>query len=336
MKAMVLTQCRPIESKPLVLVTLPTPEPGPREIRLKVTVCGICRTDLHVIEGELPPRDHPVVPGHQIVGVVDKVGDHCSRFRPGARVGVAWLGQTCGVCEFCLTGMENLCERSLFTGYHLPGGFAEYALVHEDFAHALPEGFEDLHVAPLLCAGIIGYRSLVRSGLRPGQKLGLYGFGSSAHIVIQIALHWGCEVYVCSRQEKHRQLAMELGAVWAGAGPEEMPHAVDSAIIFAPAGELVPKALERLRKGGTLALAGIYMSGIPPMDYERHLFYEKNLRSVTANTRQDAVELLQLAARIPIIPQVREFRLEEANQALMELKRDQINGSGVLIVDEPP
>jgi alcohol dehydrogenase, propanol-preferring len=331
MRAMVLAACAPMETAPLRLMEWPDPSPLGAEIRVRVKACGICRTDLHIIEGELPSLGQPIVPGHQIVGEVDALGPEASRFPIGERVGIAWLRHTCGHCVFCRSGKENLCESSRFTGYHSQGGFAEYAAVSEAFAYAIPDTFSDIEAAPLLCAGIIGYRSLQRSGIQPGGRLALYGFGASAHIVIQIALFWACEVYVCSRQKKHQELAVQLGAKWAGSRPEEMPVEADSAIIFAPAGSLVPQALARLRKGGTLALAGIYMTAIPEMDYKRHLFYEKDVHSVTANTRQDALELLELAARIPIRPKVREFPLAQANEALLKLKRDEINGAGVLV-----
>lgn len=333
MKAMVLSRCAPVDTAPLEWRDIPEPQPGPLEVRVKVKACGICRTDLHVIEGELPPLDHPVIPGHQVVGTVDKVGSNVSRFKAGERIGIAWLHHTCGECVYCRAGQENLCESSIFTGYHAPGGYAEYAVVNEAFAYPIPEVFSDFEAPPLLCAGIIGYRSLKRSLCRPGQALALYGFGSSAHIVIQIAIHWGCSVYVCSRSGQHQKLALELGAKWAGSRAEDMPVLADSAIIFAPAGSLVPQALRRLRKGGTLALAGIYMTDIPAMDYERHLFYEKNVHSVTANTRQDGIELLEAAAEIPIRPQVRLFYMHEANEALLKLKQDRIQGSGVLVFE---
>ncbi|MGV8074171.1 MAG: zinc-dependent alcohol dehydrogenase family protein [Syntrophobacteraceae bacterium] len=331
MKAMILRSCAPIETSPLEWRDVPDPVPGPEEIRVRVKACGICRTDLHVIEGELPPLNRTVIPGHQIVGTVDELGSKASRFKAGDRVGIAWLHHTCGECIYCLAGQENLCESSIFTGYHRPGGYAEFAVVPEAFAYPIPEIFGDFEAPPLLCAGIIGYRSLKRSLLRPGQSLALYGFGSSAHIVIQIAAYWGCEVYVCSRGEKHLKLALELGARWAGLNAEDMPVQTDSAIIFAPAGDLVPHALRRLRKGGTLALAGIYMTDFPSMDYERHIFYEKNIHSVTANTRQDGLDLLQIAASIPLKPQVQLFAMEDANTALLNLKNDSIQGSGVLI-----
>lgn len=331
MKAMVLEQCAPVETMPLRWSEVALPSPGPGEIRVRVKSCGVCRTDLHVIEGELPPLGHPVIPGHQVVGVLDESGPGAHRFAAGDRIGIAWLHHTCGECVYCRNGQENLCEKSLFTGYHRQGGYAEYVVVPEDFAYAIPEAFSDTQAPPLLCAGIIGYRSLKRSQCKPGTSLALYGFGSSAHIVIQIALHWGCEVYVCTRDLKHRELALSMGARWAGARAEDMPVLTDSAIIFAPAGPLVPQALKRLRKGGTLALAGIYMTSIPEMDYENHLFYEKNVHSVTANTRQDGNELLQVAAEIPIRPQVQLFPMQQANEALIQLKKDSIQGSAVLV-----
>ncbi len=339
MKAMVLTRCAPVEQKPLVLHELPDPEPAVGEIRVRVAACGVCRTDLHVVEGELPPLGRAVIPGHQIVGRVDKKGPGAARFREGDRVGIAWLRHTCGVCAHCMEGRENLCEKALFTGYHAPGGYATHAVVHEDFAYPIPENLTDAEATPLLCAGIIGYRSLKRAlcgplSREPGKTprtLALYGFGSSAHIVIQIARYWGYEVYAVSRTERHQKLALELGAVWAGASAQDLPVKVHHAIVFAPAGPLVPAALEHLEKGGTLALAGIYMSAIPPMDYETHLFYEKNVHSVTANTRQDAVELLETAAAVPVRPTVRTYPLEAANDALLDLKNDRIEGTGVLI-----
>jgi len=332
MKAAVLTEIGAIESSPLKLVELPDPEPGEGEVRLRVSCCAICRTDLHVIEGELPRQRLPIVPGHQIVGVVDRVGPGCGRLKVGQRVGVAWLRHTCGQCVFCKAGRENLCESARFTGYHADGGYAEYAVVPEDFAYEIPAAFSDLDAAPLLCAGIIGYRALKRCNLPRGGTLAIYGFGSSAHVVMQIAVHRGCRVYVVTRGARHRELARAMGAAWVGERAEQMPVQVDSAIIFAPAGELVPGALEKLRKGGTLALAGIYMSAIPGLDYERHVFYERDIHSVTANTRADGRELLAEAAEIPIRPHVTAYRLPEANRALQELKGDRISGTGVLVI----
>jgi propanol-preferring alcohol dehydrogenase len=331
MRAMVLDRIAPITESPLAWREVPTPEPGPGEVRLKVLACGMCRTDLHVIEGDLPPRRQPVIPGHQVVGVVDALGPGAGRFRPGERVGVAWLRHTCGGCVYCIAGQENLCESARFTGYHADGGYAEYAVVPEAFAYAIPPVFGDAEATPLLCAGIIGFRSLRRSAIRPGGRLALYGFGSSAHVVIQIARHWGCEVFVSTRGEGHRALARSLGAAWVGETFDPPPVKVDSAIVFAPAGELVPVALKALRKGGTLALAGIYMSQVPALDYEEHLFYERDVRSVTANTRADGEELLRLAAEIPLRPKVTTFPLAEANAGLQHLKRDAIDGTGVLI-----
>jgi alcohol dehydrogenase, propanol-preferring len=332
MKAMVLHACASVETAPLRWLEVPDPEPGDREVRVRVSTCGICRTDLHVIECELPFPGHPVIPGHQIIGTVDRLGPGAGRFKTGQRIGIAWLRHTCGKCVYCRAGRENLCENARFTGYHAPGGYAEYAAVHEDFAYLIPDIFTNTEAPPLLCAGIIGYRSLKRSQLRPGESLAIYGFGSSAHIVLQIALHMGCKVYVCTRGPKHRELAARLGAEWVGENAHEIPVETDSAIIFAPAGMLVPQALSRLRKGGTLALAGIYMTDIPQMNYENHLFYEKNVHSVTANTREDGIELLRIAAEIPIRPQVEVFSLAGANEALIRLKEDKIEGSGVLVV----
>ncbi|MFQ5807470.1 MAG: zinc-dependent alcohol dehydrogenase family protein [Phycisphaerae bacterium] len=332
MKAMVLTEIGPIDESPLGITELPDPRPGDGEVRLKVSCCAICRTDLHVIEGDLPRQRLPIIPGHQIVGLIDEVGPGGTRLKAGQRVGVAWLRHTCGKCAFCTAGRENLCESSQFTGYHADGGYAQYAVVPEEYAYEIPAAFSDLDAAPLLCAGIIGYRALKRCKLPSGGKLALYGFGSSAHVVMQIALHRGCEVYVATRGEKHRELARQLGAAWVGESAAKMPVKADSAIVFAPVGHLVPPALEKLRKGGTLSLAGIYMSEIPAMDYERYVFYERDIHSVTANTRADGRELLAEAAQIPLRPHVTTYALAEANRALQDLKADRINGTGVLVV----
>lgn len=332
MRAMVLHELGPIQSSPLRCEEYPTPRPGPGEVRVRVRHCAICRTDLHVIEGDLPRHTLPIIPGHQIVGVVDELGPACRRRLMGQRVGVAWLRHTCGSCAFCGAGRENLCEQARFTGYHADGGYAEYAVVPEDFAYVLPDVFTDNAAAPLLCAGLIGYRALARAALPPGGTLALYGFGSSAHVVLQIARHRGSAVYVVSRAEAHVALARALGASWAGKDAGALPVQTDSAIIFAPAGELVPVALEKLRKGGTLALAGIHMSQIPALDYERHLFYERNIHSVTANTRADGEALLAEAASILLRPHVTEYPLSDANRALQDLKADRINGTGVLAI----
>jgi alcohol dehydrogenase, propanol-preferring len=354
MKAMLLRHIAPIDSSPLELVDLPLPEPGPGEVRIRVRCCAICRTDLHVIEGDLPQQKLPIIPGHQIVGTVDKFGpplaaSQRSPLQLGQRVGVAWLRHTCGCCGFCASGKENLCESARFTGYHADGGYAEYAVAPAAYCYELPESlpsssasetgperlptvFSDIDAAPLLCSGIIGYRALRRCNLPPGGRLALYGFGSSAHVVIQIAIHRGCEVYVVTRGENHRELARQMGAVWVGEDAAKMPVKVDSAIMFAPAGELVLPALESLKKGGTLSLAGIYMTPIPQMDYERYLFYERDIHSVTCNTREDGRELLAEAAAIPIRPHTTTYPLPDANRALQDLKNDRINGTGVLIV----
>jgi propanol-preferring alcohol dehydrogenase len=332
MKAMVLPEPALIETSPLQQRDVATPEPEEGEVRITVSCCAICRTDLHVIEGELPRQRMPVIPGHQVVGVVDRLGAGCARLSTGQRVGIAWLRHTCGICAYCTSGRENLCESPRFTGYHADGGYAEYAVVPEAFAYEIPDAFPDVQATPLLCAGIIGYRALKRSQLPPGGTLAIFGFGSSAHVVIQIAQHRGCRVYVVTRGEAHRHLALKMGAQWAGETTQGMPDRVDSAIIFAPAGTLVPAALQTLRKGGTLALAGIYMTEIPALDYEKHLFHEKNVRSVTANTREDGRELLVEAAEIPIRPHTTTYPLAEANRALQDLKADRISGTGVLVV----
>ena len=333
MHAMVLTQPAPIGSSPLRWQEVPDPVPRAGEVRVRVFGCGICRTDLHVTEGELPPVREQVIPGHQVVGVVDQLGPGAARFRIGDRVGIAWLRSTCGQCRFCRSGRENLCVDTRFTGYHEDGGFAEFAIVREDFAYRISETLDMAAATPLLCAGIIGYRALKRAEIRRGGRVGLYGFGSSAHLAIQIARHLGCTVHVMTRDARHQALARELGAAWAGGADQRPPEPLDSAVLFAPVGHLVPPALEALDRGGTLAVAGIYLSDIPPLQYERHLFYEKNLRSVTANTRADGEELLKLAAEIPLRPQVTKFPLREANVALQRLKHDSIVGSGVLMVE---
>jgi propanol-preferring alcohol dehydrogenase len=332
MKAMQLEEIAPIESAPLRPVDRPDAEPGEGEVRIDVRCCAVCRTDLHVIEGELPRQKLPIIPGHQIVGEVSSVGPGCTRLRVGQRVGVAWLRHTCGTCAFCRTGRENLCAEQRFTGYHADGGYAEQAVAPEAFAYEIPDAFGDVEAAPLLCAGIVGYRAFKRSRPREGGTLAIYGFGSSAHVIVQIALHRGMEVYVVTRGEGHRALAREMGAAWVGERAADMPVETESAVIFAPAGELVPQALRKLRKGGTLSLAGIYMTPIPRMDYEECVFYERDIRSVTANTRQDGRELLAEAADIPIRPHTTTYPLEDANRALQDLKADRLNGTGVLVM----
>jgi propanol-preferring alcohol dehydrogenase len=331
MKAMLLRQTGPIENTPLVWTELPTPEPGPRQVRLSVQACGVCHTDLHTIEGDLALPKLPLVPGHQIVGTVDALGEGAARFGIGQRVGVPWLYRTCGQCDFCRQGLENLCREAEFTGLHVDGGYAEAMVVPENFAYPLPSDFSDIEAAPLLCAGIIGYRALRLSEIQPGQRLGLYGFGGSAHVTIQVARHWGCEVYVFTRSSSHRELARKLGAAWVGGAEETPPAKVHGSIIFAPAGRLVPEALRVLERGGTVALAGVTMSPIPELDYDELLYWERAVRSVANFTRQDARELLELAAQIPIQTTVQPFPLERANEALLALKRSEIDGTAVLV-----
>jgi alcohol dehydrogenase, propanol-preferring len=329
MRAMQLDQPLPAEQSPLQLRELPTPTPAANQVRVKVRCCGLCHTDLHTIEGDLPLPKSPVVPGHQIVGFIDEIGKDVHTLKEGDRVGIPWLHQTDGTCDYCRRGLENLCDNARFTGYHTDGGYADYALVSEDFAHPLPSSFTDENAAPLLCAGIIGYRSYRLSEIRRGQRLGLFGFGASAHLVLQLARYQGCEVYVFTRAEAHRQLAKKLGAAWVGGAEDEAPAKLDAAIIFAPAGALVPAALKKLRKGGTLALAGITMSAIPQMDYSL-LYHERVIRTVANSTRQDCREFLELAAEANLQTEIKIYTLENANLALQDLKHSRIEGAGVL------
>jgi propanol-preferring alcohol dehydrogenase len=336
MKACVLRKQAPIETNPLDFTDVAAPDPGPGQVLVKVKVCGICRTDLHVVEGDLPPRRIPVIPGHQIVGKVERVGAGVAGVEAGERVGVAWLHQTCGECRFCKSNRENLCEDPRFTGYTNDGGFAEYAVAPADFVYPLPEGFDDLQAAPLLCAGIIGYRALLQTGLSDyrDKRLGIYGFGAAGHVVIQLARARGAKVYVITRDvQRHQKLAGELGAFWAG-GPEEQPPAkLDASIIFAPAGELIPKALKALDRGGTLSLGGIYMSPTPPIEYDL-LYQERRVISVANNTREDGRNFLEEAAQIPVSTHVETFPLKDANRALNALKNKAIAGCGVVVVEE--
>jgi len=334
MEAMILNKFALIDQNPLELVDLPNPEAGPEEILIRVKVCGVCHTDLHTVEGELPQVKLPIIPGHEVVGIVEKRGNNTSRFKEGDRVGVAWLHSACGRCRFCQRENENLCESARFTGYHVNGGYTEYMVIPEKFAYPIPEIFSDEEAAPLLCAGIIGYRALRLSKVKPGQRLGLYGFGASAHVAIQVAIHWGCEVYVFTRSKEHRKLAQKLGAVWTGTSKDEPPTKMDSSIIFAPAGELVLDALRVLDKGGTVALAGIYMTPIPEIDYVKYLYHERTLRSVANATRQDGEESLQIAAEIPIRTTTQLFPLEEANKVLQLLKVGKINGAAILKISD--
>jgi len=339
MKAWTLTKPAPVEKNPLQLSKLPVPEPGDGQVLVRVTACGICRTDLHVVEGELPPRQPNIVPGHQIVGVIERAGRNAERYARGVRVGIPWLHKTCGLCVYCKSGRENLCDNPTFTGYSVNGGFAEYALADEDFVYPIPDGFDDVQAAPLLCAGIIGFRCLRIAGIERGAvvehanlggiNLGIYGFGAAGHVCLQVARYWGANVFVCTREEKHRRLAAELGAAWVGGTIDAPPEKLDASIIFAPAGELVPPALAALRKGGTLVLGGIHMSPIPSFPYPL-IYHERSIRSVANNTRQDGQDFLRLAAEIPVKTEIEIFSLAQVNEALNALKGDGIRGAGVI------
>lgn len=329
MRAWQVVEPGPIEGRPLKQADLPIPDPGPGEIRVRVSACGVCRTDLHVAEGDLPQHRDRVVPGHEVVGIVDRQGAGAGRFRPGDRVGIAWLRHTCAVCRWCQRGAENLCIAPRFTGWDDDGGYAEYAVVDEQYAYSIPDTFTDEQAAPLLCAGIIGYRAWLRAELPAGGRLGIYGFGGSAHLTAQVALHHGATVHVFTRSPKARALALELGCASAGDAYDEPPEKLDSAILFAPVGDLVPVALRALDRGGTLAIAGIHLTDIPALRYE-WLFEERQIRSVTANTRADGRGFLDLAARIPIRPTTTVYPLSAADQALADLAHDRVNGAAVL------
>ncbi len=331
MKAWAVEEPGPIDGHPLVPVARPVPEPGPTEIRVRVRVCGVCRTDLHLAEGDLPPKHPLVVPGHEVVGDVDALGSAVTTFGLGDRVGIPWLARTCGVCPYCGRGDENLCVAPAFTGWDGDGGYAEFATTDAGYAYALPPGFADAEAAPLLCAGIIGYRALRRANLPPGGRLGIYGFGASAHLTAQVALAEGARVHVMTRGMRARQLALELGASSAAGAEDAPPEPLDAAILFAPVGTLVLPALAALDRGGTLAIAGIHLTDIPTLNYERHLFQERNLRSVTANTRQDGRDFLELAARVGLQVTTTPYPLDEANQALQDLAHDRVDGAAVLL-----
>jgi propanol-preferring alcohol dehydrogenase len=322
----------PIETGPLRAVDRPVPEPGPGEVLLRVRACGVCRTDLHVAEGDLPPHLPGVTPGHEIVGEVMTPGD---RFSPGDRVGVAWLRGTCGMCAYCRRGDENLCPRSVYTGWDAHGGYAEFTVAPEAYIYPLPGHRADAELAPLLCAGIIGYRALCSAALPPAGRLGIWGFGGSAHLAAQVAIAQGAVVHVFTRAAAARKLALELGAASAQDSFDPSPEPLDSAIIFAPAGELVPAALECLDRGGTLAIAGIHLTDIPALNYQAHLFQERRLRSVTANTRADGEEFLRLADRLGLEVTVTPYPLAEADRALADLAADRVNGAAVLLPPDP-
>uniref|UniRef100_A0A831T9R9 alcohol dehydrogenase n=1 Tax=Thermorudis peleae TaxID=1382356 RepID=A0A831T9R9_9BACT len=327
MRAMVLTE----PGRPLELREVPTPEPGPGQVQLRVRACGVCRTDLHVFDGELPEPKLPLVLGHQIVGVVTRVGEGVERFDVGDRVGVPWLGWTCGRCRYCLGGRENICDQARFTGYQLDGGYAEYAVADARYCFPIPRGYPDLQAAPLLCAGLIGYRALRLAG--EAERLGLYGFGASAHIVAQVARYRGQRVYAFTRPGdlEGQRFARELGAVWAGGSDQLPPEPLDAAVIFAPAGGLVPQALRAVAKGGVVVCAGIHMSDIPSFPYEI-LWGERVLRSVANLTRQDGEEFLALAPRVPVRTTIQPYPLEEANRALEDLRAGRVHGAAVLVV----
>ena len=332
MKAMVLHEPQPVGEGPLRPQNVADPEPGPGQIRLRLHVCGVCHTDLHTVEGELRLPKLPLIPGHQLVGVVDALGVGAGRFALGARVGVAWLNWTCGECDYCRRGSENLCKRARFTGLDVDGGYADYAVVDEEYAYAIPEQFSDAAAAPLLCAGIVGYRAWRLTGLASGTRLGLYGFGASAHLVIQVARHFGCEVYVFTRSAQHQRLAEDLGAVWVGEANDQPPVALDAGIIFAPVGRIVPAALGHIAPAGRVVINAIHMSPIPEFPYDL-IYEERELRSVANFTRSDAQEFLRLAGEIPIRTEIEVFPLVEANNVLQKLKKSEIRAAAVLQID---
>lgn len=329
MRALQLDSPNTADAAPLRLVDLSVPEPSSGEVRVRIRCCAVCRTDLHIVEGDLSLPMLPIVPGHQIVGVVDALGPGVRALRPGERIGIPWLYSTDGTCAYCARGNENLCEQARFTGYHVNGGFAEYCVVREEFSYSLPEVFRDEHAAPLLCAGVIGYRAYQLCGAQSGQRLGLYGFGGSAHLILQLARHHGCEVFVFTRGRGHRDLAEQLGAAWTGSAEDTPPRPLHAAIIFAPAGKLVADALRVLDKAGTIALAGITMTQIPALDYSL-LYQERIVRSVANSTRSDCRDFLRQAAEVPIRPRTQIYPLNDANRALLDLKYSRVEGAGVL------
>jgi propanol-preferring alcohol dehydrogenase len=332
MKSWMVDQPGAVDEHPLRFAEREVGAPGQGELLVRVSACGVCRTDLHLAEGDLPPKRPGVTPGHEIVGTVEAIGGGSSgRFGVGDRVGIPWLGGTCGVCAFCQSGRENLCLAPSFTGWDLDGGYAEFTTVDEKYAYALPAGYTDEELAPLLCAGIIGYRALLRADLPPGGRLGIYGFGGSAHLTAQVALAQGARVHVLTRAPAARELALELGASSAGAADDMPPEPLDAAILFAPVGTLVPVALAALDRGGTLAVAGIYLTDIPSLNYEQHLFEERSLRSVTANTRADGEAFLAFAATTHLAVSTQPYGFSEANRALQDLAHDHVNGAAVLV-----
>jgi propanol-preferring alcohol dehydrogenase len=329
MKAAVLTTPRPVAERPLQITEIANPQLTPGHVLLRVRACGVCRTDLHIVEGELPPQHSGMIPGHQIVGEV--VGGATEHIPQSARVGVSWLGGTDGTCLYCKRNMENLCDAPTFTGYSVPGGYADYALARADFVFPLPAALDDLHAAPLLCAGIIGFRSLRVAGVESGERVGLFGFGASAHLAIAVLHAWKCDVYVSTRGKSHRDLAVSLGAKWVGSETEKPPVELDRAITFAPSGDVVVAALASLRKGGVVAINAIHLDRIPQFDYDRLLWGERQLRSVANMTRADARDFLALAAQIGLQPRVTVFPLDHANEALIAVKNDAVDGAAVIV-----
>ena len=331
MQAWVVSRPGPVDGDPLIMVRRPVPQPADDELLVRVRTCGVCRTDLHVVEGDLPARRPEVVPGHEVVGEVERAGPAATGFRSGDRVGVAWLRHTCGNCRFCRSGRENLCLVPRFTGWDDDGGYAEFVVVPAAYAYAIPDAFDDVHAAPLLCAGIIGFRALERAALPPGGRLGIYGFGGSAHLTAQIALHRGATVHVLTRSAAARRLAIDLGCASAAGSDDAPPEPLDAAILFAPVGDLVPVALAALDRGGTLAVAGIHLSDIPSLDYQQHLFQERQLRSVTANTRDDGRRFLAEAATAGLRVHAQPYPLDQAAAALRDLAHDRVDGAAVLV-----
>jgi len=329
MRAAILNSPANIAARPLQIGDLPQPEPAPGHVLIRVRACGVCRTDLHIVEGELPQRRSPLVPGHQIVGEI--AGGATSDLPTGTRVGVSWIGGTDGTCPYCSRGTENLCDAPDFTGYTVDGGYAEYTVARSDFVLRLPEALDDLHAAPLLCAGIIGFRSLRVAGVEQGENVGLFGFGASAHLAIEVLRAWNCNVYVSTRGESHRRLAASLGADWVGSETDRPPVELDRAVTFAPSGDVVIAALSSLRKGGVVAINAIHLDRIPEFDYDRLLWGERQIRSVTNMTRTDARDFLQLAAESKLRPQVTSFSLAKANEALQAVKGDSIDGAAVIL-----
>lgn len=328
---MILEKQQPLEKHPLKMVSVLTPEPGQDEIRIKVHICGACRTDLHIIEGELPAHKLPLILGHQIIGTVDKLGSKVTQWNLGERIGVPWLFKTCGKCKFCKSGRENLCNNAMFTGYDANGGFAEFMVISGDFAYKLPDNYSDLEAAPLLCGGVIGYQAFQATGLKNHGKLGLFGFGSSAHIIIQVAIHLGLEVYVVSRTQKELNLARQLGAVWVGKIDDDMETLLDAGIVFAPSGELLVRSLEKIEKGGRIVSAGIYTTPLPGFDYSL-IWPEKCLGSIANTSRDNVRSFLKIAGEFEIRTQVNKYPLSDINQALLNIKNSKVSGSTILVI----